>query len=302
MAENSDLERGGDEISGAPDEESYDAAPRRSRGNLWPLYLVVGCVGLCGLCCFLPFCLLAVTGVSLAAVFSNSETTQASTQTFTVDPDTPVQLTVDGMSGAINVRAGTNSDEVIVTTTKKAYGWTKSAAQKELDNIKVDIQQPATGQIDITVNSDRRENSFWFLANQVDLTITVPEDVYLTLQNNTGSIDISGVRVRSMDVQSNTGSVTFDGQIGVDPRQTFSIQTNTGSITVRLPADVNTKLDAQADVGSVTVSNRFDHMADVSDNHAGVGEMWTGTLGSSAEALPTLRLHTNTGSVSVSVH
>ncbi len=138
-------------------------------------------------------------------------------------------------------------------------------------------RQPDDGNpITISVNSDRRENNFWFLANQVDLTITVPENVELVLQNNTGAINISEVKARALDIQSNTGSITFDGEIGPDPSQTFSIQTNTGTITVSLPAKTSAKLDARSDTGSVTVSSSFDQITDVSENHSGVGAWWTG--------------------------
>ncbi len=298
--------RGEEEISGAPDEAVYSASVdetpqrRRSRSSLWPLYIAGACMALCCLCCFLPFCLLAATGAGMAAILSNSETTRVATQTLTVDPDMPVTLNVEGTSGSITVRRGDSDSEVIVNSTKRAYGWTKNAAEKELDNITMDVQQPDNGNaITISVNSDRRENNFWFLANQVDLTITVPENVELVLQNNTGDIDISGVRARALNIQSNTGSIIFDGEISPDPNQTFSIQTNTGTITVSLPAKTSAKLDAKSDTSSVTVSSSFDQITDVSENHSGVGASWSGTLNDHNEDLPTLRLHSNTGAITV---
>jgi hypothetical protein len=291
--------RGDEEISGAPDDVEYgapmDETPRRqrSRSSLWPLYMAGGCMALCCLCCFLPICLLAATGAGIATILSNSEVTRVDTQTLTVDPNMPVTLNVDGTSGSITVQRGESDSDVIVNSTKRAHGWTKSAAEKELDNITVDIQQPNDGNaITINVNTDRRENSFWFLANQVDLTITVPESVELLLQNNTGSINISGVQARALDIQTNTGSVTFNGEIVPDPRSTFNIQTNTGSITVNLPADTSVNVDARADVGSVAVDRSFDQVTNVSEDHSGVGATWS-------ETMPTLRLHSNTGSVTV---
>jgi DUF4097 and DUF4098 domain-containing protein YvlB len=298
--------RGDEEISGASDEVSYgapvDETPRRqrSRSSLWPLYIAGGCMALCCLCCFLPLCLLAATGAGMAAVLSNSETTRVATQTLTVNPDTPVTLNVDGTSGSITVQRGGKDDEVTVNSTKRAYGLTKSAAEKELDNITLDVKQPNDGnEITISVNTDHRQNSFWFLANQVDLIITVPENVELLLQNNTGSIDISGVKARSLDIQTNTGSVTFDGEIVSNPTQTFNIQTNTGSITVSLPANTSVQVDARADVGSVSVDRGFNAITDVSEDHSGVGATWRGTINDHSEDMPTLRLHSNTGSVTL---
>jgi hypothetical protein len=119
------------------------------------------------------------------------------------------------------------------------------------------------------------------------------------LTNNVGNITINDVRARALDIQSNTGSVIFDGRLGADPSAIFSVETNTGTITISLPADVNVELDADSDVGNVTVSDSFDHTADVNEVRTGVGETWTGTLGDSVESLPTLRLHTNTGTIDV---
>jgi DUF4097 and DUF4098 domain-containing protein YvlB len=304
--DNEKPKRSDEEISGAPDEEVYSAPEdkkskrRGSRSNLWPLYFAGGCMGLCCLCCFLPICLLAATGASMAALLSNSETTRVATQTLTVDPTDTVTLNVDGTSGSITIRGSGSNDAVIINSTKRAYGLTKSAAEKELDNITLDVQQPDNGnEITISVNTDHRQNGFWFLANQVDLIITVPESVDLLLQNNTGSIDISGVQARSFDIQSNTGSVTFNGTIVSNPTRSFSIQTNTGSITLNLPADTSTNVDARADVGNVTVDSGFDKITEVNENHAGVGATWSGKLNDHTEDMPSLRLHTNTGSVTV---
>jgi hypothetical protein len=299
--------RGDEEISGAPDDVEggapMDEAPRQhgSRSSLWPLYIAGGCMALCCLCCFLPICLLGATGAGMAAILSNSETTRVETKTLTVDPAETVQLSVDSTSGSITIRRGESDSDVIINSTKRAHGWTKSAAEKELDNITLDIQQPNDGNnITVNVSTDRTQNNFWFLANQVDLVITVPQSVELVLQNNTGSIDISGVKASALNVQTNTGSVTFDGEIGADPKSTFSIQTNTGSISVSLPASTSVQVDARADVGSVTVSSSFDHITNVSEDHSGVGATWNGALNDNNETMPTLRLHSNTGSVKVS--
>jgi hypothetical protein len=311
MADDFDLEKPKrdqeEEISGAPD-EGFSGAPvgdmprkrrPKTRSSLWPLYVAIGCLGMCCLCCVLPWCILGATGAGLAAVLSNSEAIETDTQRFTVDPDYPVQLTVDNTVGAIRVRRGDNAEEVTVTYTKKAYGLTKSRADKELDKVTVDIQQPDDDTITVTVNSDRTEDNFWAFANKVEITVTVPEDVFLTLTNNVGDITINDVHARALDLQSNTGSVTFEGSLGADPTAIFNVETNTGEITVILPADVNVSLDADSDVGNIVVSNAFDRMTDVDENETGVGETWTGTLGESAEDLPTLRLHTNTGSINV---
>lgn len=313
MADSIDLEEPqqdqDEEISGVPDENLYGApvgdisrkSKPRSTSSRWPWYVLFGCMGMCCLCCALPCIILSATSVGGAVLLSNSEAVETATQRLTVDPEVPVQLTVENTVGAIRVQRGDAADEVSVTYTKKAYNLSKGRASKELEKVTVDIQQPAedANTITVTVDTDQNEDSFWDFANKVEITITVPEDVFLALTNNMGNITINDVRAHGLDVQSNTGSIIFEGSLSPDAEAAFDIETNTGELTIVLPADVNVQLDADSDVGNITVSEAFDHRADVDESRTGVGETWTGTLGQGTGAPPTLRLHTNTGTISV---
>jgi hypothetical protein len=304
------LEPEAEEIRGVPDSEVIYTTPeprKAKRGQSswarWPLYMVMGCVGLCAVCCVFPFCLLFASGLGLAAILSNSEATQTATETVALDTENPITLYVDATLGSIHVRPGSGDQAVVVTYTKKAYGLTKSRALKELDNIAITITPPdpntSPDVVRIEVDTNKVEDSFWSLANHVELEITVPEDLHIQIDQNVGSIDIEGVTARSLNVHSNTGSITFDGDIGVNSTETFLIETNTGSITVRLPANVDARLEAQTDTGSVSVSGGFDRLSDVSDTRTGAGARWSGLLGEGSEEPPILQLTTNTGSIDV---
>jgi hypothetical protein len=289
---------------GLPDEELTGtpvmaAAPPPQRHRRWPLFAIVGCLLAPCLCCLLAICLLAATGVGVAAVLSNSEVTQSATKTLTLSGDTNPTLTVNNPVGAVTIQRG-SGDQVVVQYTKKAYGVTKSRATAELDNIQVDIQQPADDQVTIAVNTDRKRKTFFTFANHVDMTITVPEKVTLVITNNVGSIDVQNVDAAALDLKNNTGSITFDGSLSPETSTTYSMISNTGSIHVTLPQDVYVEIDATADVGSITVSSDFAKQSNVDDRHDAVGETWHGTLGTGSGTPPLLKLNTNTGSITVS--
>jgi hypothetical protein len=275
------------------------AAPPPQRHRRWPLFAIVGCLLAPCLCCLLAICLLAATGVGVAAVLSNSEVTQSATKTLTLSGDTNPTLTVNNPVGAVTIQRG-SGDQVAVQYTKKAYGVTKSRATAELDNIQVDIQQPADDQVTIAVNTDRKRKTFFTFANHVDMTITVPEKVTLVITNNVGSIDVQNVDAAALDLKNNTGSITFDGSLSPETSTTYSMISNTGSIHVTLPQDVYVEIDATADVGSITVSSDFAKQSNVDDRHDAVGETWHGTLGTGSGTPPLLKLNTNTGSITVS--
>jgi len=285
-----------DDISGAPMPDSTRTA--RGMGCRWPLLMAFACLGMCAACCVLPFCALAITGAGFAAVLSNSAATQSGTETIALNPDAIITLAVDSPVGSIDVRPG-REDEVEVTYTKKAYGLTKGQAQDELDNITVSVVEGDNDRIEVTVDNKRTEDSFWTFANSVELTITVPESLYIEIDSKVGSVDIEDVRARSLDISTNTGSVAFDGDLLPGANSEYRIDTNTGSIRVTLPRDVFVQLDASSDVGSVNVSDRFDRQSNVTTDDQPVGEEWTGTLGEGGEDAPVLILHADTGSIRV---
>jgi hypothetical protein len=272
-------------------------APERRR--LWPFVAIAGCLLAPCLCCLLLICLLAATGVGFAAVFTNSEVAQSHTETFNLPAGTNPTLTVDNPVGAVTVRRG-NDNEVVVTYTKKAHGLTKSRATAELDNIRVDTQQPADDQIAITVTTDRTKKTLFAFANRVDMTITVPEKVYLAITNNVGSTDVQGVDALGLDLKNNTGSITFSGSLSPDASTPYSMTSNTGSIQVTLPGNVYVEIDATVNVGSINVSSDFAKRSNVEDTRHAVGQTWHGTLGTGSGQAPVLQLRTNTGSIDVS--
>ena len=114
----------------------------------------------------------------------------------------------------------------------------------------------------------------------------------MSLQSNTGSVDVrDGVLSPGSTLNSNTGSITFNGSIS----QTGSYQftTNTGSINVTLPASSVFHLDASTDTGSITSD-----FPGVKVQHPNfTGAVAHSDVGSSPQA--TITMTTNTGSISL---
>ena len=291
-------------LSGTPD----STAPRKSKTKRtektpskpvrWPLYTAVGCLVVPCLCCAALLCGTVAVGASLAAVLNNAKATISGTETVAVDGGAVVTLEVTNRVGSIAIKAGT-TDEVRVEYTKTGYGLTKSAAQKELDNITVTVTQPDDNRVVVDATVDREKNTFFSLADNVDLTITVPPDVRITVQQNVGEVKVTGVSAQQLDITDNTGTISFDGTLAALSGATFRLHTNVGEIKLTLPRDTYAAVKAQANVGSVDVAPDF-AISDQSGSKTGAGAVWNGTLGSNAAFdPPPLELGVNTGGITI---
>ena len=283
------------EIYGAPDFDEPPRVVRRpARRSRW---LLLGCLAVPLVCCVLPLCLLAVAGVGAATFLSRNEVTVGGVESIPVDPDQPLTLVIDNRVGSVDVRAGAG-EEVVVSYTKKASSITRSRAQADLDDIQIDVSE-ADGTVRVEVINDRTADNFWAWASTVDLDISVPPALAVRITNNVGSIRIEDIEARGLDVKSNTGSIDFRGTLEPDDEATYSLETNVGSIELRLPSDVYAEIDAATDVGDISIASRFDAIDSRTDGRDGVSKVWEGVLGTGTDEPPLLRLRTNTGSIEV---
>jgi DUF4097 and DUF4098 domain-containing protein YvlB len=283
-------------VYGVPvDEET----PPRRRSSRWPLYIVIGCLMSCFACCVLPVCGVASVVAGVAFVYENNKVTDTQTKVYPLETDDPITLEIDNSIGDVVIEHG-NDDEVVVEYTKQASGITKSQARDELDNIEVLIDWPSADHITITVDISRQE-SWVGKANEANLTVKVPESLYLDITTDRGKIAIESVTARSLRAKNSTGDIEFDGVLGTNPTNDFSLETDLGSITLFLPKETYLAVSAKADVGNVTVSDNFDRVN--RDNSSGSGEVvsdrWAGTLGDGNEDPPTLKLQVNVGDITI---
>jgi hypothetical protein len=75
----------------------------------------------------------------------------------------------------------------------------------------------------------------------------------MSLHSNAGSITVrQSVLSGNSILQTNAGSVSFDGAI--DPQGAYQFSTNTGSVHVMLPSNTAFHVDARTDIGSITTN------------------------------------------------
>ena len=269
-------------------------APPPRRRNPWP-WIVLAVV--------LVLVFTWIVGLTFAGIgFNFMGYTNSVTETprhFTVSATPTVVINND--IGSINVQSGGTGSDVTIQATKHA------GAGNNVNDVQVSYDQNSAANT-ITVNVERTTGFNFFNSPSVDFVVTVPSSAALELKTNTGGLDVSGVSGRmslrsntgsvsmrdgvltaSSILQSNTGSITFNGSIS----QTGSYQfmTNTGSINVTLPASSVFHVDATTDTGSITSD-----FPGVNVQHPNfTGAVAHSDVGSSPQA--TVTLTTNTGSI-----
>lgn len=270
----------------------YGPPPRRHSPWPWIILAVVLILAFTGV-----LSMFAAIGYNFAGYTSSSPETRY----FTVTANPTVVINND--IGSIQVRAGGTGSNITVLATKHA------AFGGNVNDVQVSYNQAIEANT-ITINVDRTTNANFFNSPSVDFDVTVPSNAALELKTNTGGINVFGVAGRmsltsntgSVDVSdgvltssstlnSNTGSITFNGSIGKTGAYQFT--TNTGSVNVTLPANSVFHVDATTDTGSITSD-----FPGVTVNHPNfTGAVAHGDVGSSPQAMVTLR--TNTGSINV---
>jgi DUF4097 and DUF4098 domain-containing protein YvlB len=147
-------------------------------------------------------------------------------------------------------------------------------------------------------------------SNSVNFDVTVPSTTDLQLKTSTGEIDVSDVTGQmsltadtgsihasqdtlkgSSVLQTNTGSISFDGSVDANGKYLF--QADTGSIDVSLPSTVPFHVDATTDTGSINTT-----FSELTVQHPDVtGANMHGDVGASPNAVVTLK--TDTGSITL---
>jgi DUF4097 and DUF4098 domain-containing protein YvlB len=216
----------------------------------------------------------------------------------------------------VTVRTGPQTGRIQVEATKEARSVFGSQAERLLQ--RVDVQIEAEGS-QARVDVDPLEESGIGFVN-VDLLITVPEEIDLDVVNQAGHVRIEGtegdIRVRSeagnlrmqdvtvtqyCDVMNTTGNIVLEGRLpepgaSEDPWEVL-LKSETGDIDFAVPADSRFTLDAESEVGSV--SSKFQ----LEDPQAGsvrgdLGEWIKGNVNHS-QASPSVILRTEAGNIKI---
>lgn len=300
---------------GYPGYEGYGAAPAYDgpRGY-YPASRerrpIPGYVKVIGGCLILFTLLLLFCGIAAGVVAGLSLTSSPATSSFSKTlavSGTPTIL-VHGQSGQIHIVPGTDGS-VQVQATKSVRALSHDQAEQELDAITITASQ--TGN---TVNIEVHQPSFngftfGFNSRSVDMTVTVPAASNLNVTQAAGTLDANGITGQLIaDVSAGTvnltdmtmadgsrlsvsaGTVNLHGRL--QPSASMTVDVSAGSITMGLPHDTNTHLNASATAGNVTVNGW-----DVSTTRNAADTTVTGDLGSNPTG--TLTIQVSAGSATV---
>lgn len=279
--------------------------PRRRRGSRWFIWLV-GCLLAVVLVALLACALVGGLLMGIALKLANEVTASAtSSQTFAIS-GVP-SLDIRDPSGRVQVRPGA-SDVVSIQITKSARDSSETAARADLDKIAVNATQ--TGN-QITLSIDFGDQGYFATSSSANLVISVPESTNIATDVTAGNIEINGIgglmaitggatSVVLRDVSLADGSWihvtagTVDVQGAIAPDATVDIAVDTGDVTLQLPADTATLLDARTNVGDIHITGWSLQPSQTNR----VGAMANGSLGS--PAMGAIHIQVNTGDITVS--
>jgi hypothetical protein len=199
--------------------------------------------------------------------------------------------------GNIRVHVG-DANEVLIQANMQNTGFGSEP--------RVQYNQDNSGVIHATVDGE----SGFLGSNSVNFDVSVPSNADLQLKTSTGEIEVSGVTGQmsltadtgsihanqdilkgSSVLQTNTGSITFDGSLDANGHYLF--QADTGTIGVTLPNTPSFHVDATTDTGSISTD-----FPELTVQHPDVtGANIHGDVGASPNATVTLK--TDTGSITL---
>jgi hypothetical protein len=259
--------------------------------------------------CLIVFTVLFVlcggTTAVLAVMSFNSTPARASfDKSFSVN-GVPT-LVIHGDAGGIHINAG-GDGQVSVHATKQVRALTHAQAQIELDAITITATQSGNV-VTIQANSDDYGPHI-FRDRQIDLNLTTPANTNLTVVENAGSLDATGLTGKVM-AQVNAGSVTMDTMtLGtgsslrvnagslimnglLQSGASLTVNVNAGSADLTLPRNTSARIDASASAGNIDVNGW-----NISVNHNAANATAFGDLNPNPTGVITIRV--NAGSATL---
>ena len=238
---------------------------------------------------------------ALGGVLGGSTGQVVTTHTYNVSEHP--RLVITNNTGKVQVRASSSARTISIQETK--YTGVGSD-QRELV---VSYSQESANNT-VTVNVTRTTSPNLFNVPRAEFEVTVPATSDLALTTNNENIDVSGISGHmvlnsnngsitvkdgtlstSSTLISNNGSVTFTGSIAASGA--YTIESNTNSVHVNLPAEPGFRVDATADTGSI--STNFPGLS--VEHPSSTGAQLHGSVGASPTA--TLLLTSHTGSITL---
>ncbi len=206
-----------------------------------------------------------------------------------VPMSTITQLQVNNQIGNIVITVDPSATTPTITTVKKVKASSSSDASNEFTKISVQVR-PVNTTLSISATVPTTGSILFGSHNDsVDITLALPQSLVasttattataplaLNLNTSIGNISTSGLSglftlkddvgditvsqatlFDGSHLETGTGNVNFDGAINTTPASgnstpRYKLQSETGNITVTLPANTNVILDANTNIGKIT--------------------------------------------------
>lgn len=242
----------------------------------------------------------------LAAIAFNSTPATASVDK-TISVSGVPNLIIHSNAGSVHVNPGSGS-QITLHATKRVRAFTHAQAQSELDAISVTTTQSGDT-VTIEVDNNGTFGPHFFDDRRVDLTLTAPTNTNLTVVENAGSLDATGLTGK-LSTQVNAGSVTLDniamadgsslrvnaGSLSVNGTlqagASVSVNVSAGSADLTLPRDTSAHVDASATAGNVSVNGW-----NVAESHNGANDTVSGDLNPNPTGTITIRVSAGSASL-----
>ena len=189
---------------------------------------------------------LSILSVSFVFIFYLSSSTllaeevkRVEERTFKVEPGS--EVSIYGDEGRIIIKSW-DRNEVYLKMTKQAWGRDKEEAMKELEDIRIDIEQRRGRLIIEELDRDRHRHRNFRVSDifrgrwhdtKVDYELKVPREIELDIKNDEGNIEISDIRGR-IRIEIDEGEV-FIRDIESDD---ITIHTDEGNININRVKDL----------------------------------------------------------------
>ena len=219
-------------------------------------------------------------------------------------------LVIHGAASNVHVTPGADG-QITIHATKQARALTHAQAQSALDALNITATQSGN---QVTIQEDDTDNGRWlfngFQRTQVDLTVTAPATINLTLIEDAGALDATGftgklttridagsatlsnmTMAKGSSLSVDAGSLSIDGALQSDA--TLYLEVNAGSAHVTLPQNTSAHLDATASAGSVNVNGW-----NIAENHDAADTTATGDLNPNPTGAITIRVSAGSASLS----
>lgn len=209
-------------------------------------------------------------------------------------------LSIAAYNGTLTVE-GVRDSIVTITFDKKATALSQTAADSALGQIDI-----AEGQRDTTRTI--RLKSDPNLTTSVDMMVKVPYKTALTLETESGMIEVASITApiavkvengsvkikgaaNDVKVEGGTGDINVD-MAGFREETRVALQNNNGDINLTVPPSVSAAIEAKTTVGTITVEGL--QLAEQTEEKSTTGSMLQGILG---QGTGTINLRTEHGAI-----